>query len=398
MKIDGIYTPFTHFLQNNHYLCNTLADKMENMQFTAIVLMALLTFKLLMLPSKVAINPMVNKARILMTGSIILLGVQFLLQYIWQLRAMGVSQAVMLNLFLFIPASWMLSMAVLNLQGKGRLKPLDRWIGGITWLLCTLLLSIAAAIDGEPLLSDTREIQIAEIIGSILYAAMQGHYAWRHTINLHAMRNALQNYYDRDMEGMLTWMQLSIIILVVLALMVPVLIFGTGPWLAIYGIIFFSSIFYMVDSFCSYVVSSASHRMEEAEENENIKKTAITEATVEVSEDQIKRMDRIVDQWVKDKCYLKRDLKLPVAATSLGIPQYQLSVWLRNKNLKYSEWITTLRIEEAKRVLLEHPDWTSEAVADHCGFNSREYFHRIFRSNMGMTPVSFQQNNGVINK
>ena len=30
--------------------------------------------------------------------------------------------------------------------------------------------------------------------------------------------------------------------------------------------------------------------------------------------------------------------------------------------------MTTLRIEEAKRVLLEHPDWTNEAVADHCGF------------------------------
>lgn len=373
---------------------------MENMQFTAIILMALLTFKLLMLPSKVTLNPMANKARLLMAGSTTLLGVQFLLQYICHLRAMGVSQAVMLNLFMFIPVSWMFSMAVLNLQGKGRLKPLDRWMGGITWFLCTLLLGIAAAIDGEPLLSETHEIQIAEIICSILYATMQGHYAWRHTINLRAMRNALQNYYDRDMEGMLVWMQLSVIILVVLALMVPVLIFGTGPWLAIYGIFFFASIFYMIDSFCSYVVSSAPRRLEEAEDNEeeNNEKAIVTETTTEVSEDQMKRIDRIVEQWLKDKCYLKRDLKLPVAAASLGIPQYLFSTWLRNKNLKYSEWITALRIEEAKRVLLEHPDWTSEAVADHCGFNSREYFHRIFRSNMGMTPVSFQQSNGISNR
>lgn len=336
-----------------------------------------------------------------MAGGTALLGVQFLLQYIWHLRAMGVTQAVMLNIFLFVPVSWMLSMAVLNLQGKGRLKPLDRWIGGITWILCTLLLGIAAAIDGEPLLSETPEIQIAEIICSILYATMQGHYAWRHTVNLRAMRSALQNYYDRDMEGMLVWMQLSIIILVVLALMVPVLIFGTGPWLAIYGIFFFASIFYMIDSFCSYVVSSAPKKLEEAEENEEEEKhekASTANNTEEMLEEQSERIDRIVEQWLKDKCYLKRDLRLPVAATSLGIPQYLFSAWLRNKNLKYSEWITALRIEEAKRVLLEHPDWTSEAVADHCGFNSREYFHRIFRSNMGMTPVSFQQSNGITNK
>lgn len=71
------------------------------------------------------------------------------------------------------------------------------------------------------------------------------------------MKRALQNYYDRDMEGMLRWMQLSIIILMVMALMAPLLIFGSGPWLAIYAIFFITSIFYLVDTFCNYVLSSA---------------------------------------------------------------------------------------------------------------------------------------------
>ena len=374
---------------------------MENMQFTAIVLMAILTLKLLLLPSKVAVNPMVNKARVLFACSTFLLTVQFLLQYIWHLRAMGVTQAVMLNLFMFVPVSWMLSMAVLNLQGKGRLKALDRWVGGIIWFLCIFMLGLATAIDGKPLLTETPEIQTAEIVCSVLYAAMQGHYAWRQSVNLRAMRRSLQNYYDRDMEGMLTWMQLSVIILVVLALLAPVLIFGEGPWLAAYGIFFFVSIFYTVDSFCSYVVSSAPKRLEEAEENEEeeiYEESSNAENATEFSEEQMGRIDHAIDQWMKDKCYLKRDLKLPIAAQSLGVPQYQFSAWLRQKSLKYSEWITTLRIEEAKSILLEHPEWTSEAVADHCGFNSREYFHRIFRSYTGMTPVGFQQASGVIDK
>ena len=79
---------------------------MEQMQFTAVILMALLTLKLLLLPGKVVVNPMVNKARKLMACGIFLLGIQFLLQYTLHLRAMGVTQAVMLNLFLFIPVSW----------------------------------------------------------------------------------------------------------------------------------------------------------------------------------------------------------------------------------------------------------------------------------------------------
>jgi AraC-like DNA-binding protein len=45
----------------------------------------------------------------------------------------------------------------------------------------------------------------------------------------------------------------------------------------------------------------------------------------------------------------------------------------------------------AKRVLLAHPDWSSEAVADYCGFNSRENYHRIFKEQQGMTPAQYQE-------
>jgi AraC-like DNA-binding protein len=112
----------------------------------------------------------------------------------------------------------------------------------------------------------------------------------------------------------------------------------------------------------------------------------------------MQRIERFVEQWTKNGSYLKCGLKLPIAAAEIGVPQYQLSGWLKQKNLKYSEWITTLRIEEAKRVLLEYPEWTLEAVAEHCGFNSREYFHRIFRSYLGMPPIKYQQNKGVISE
>ena len=331
------------------------------MQFTAVILMALLTLKLLLLPGKVVVNPMVNKARKLMACGIFLLGIQFLLQYTLHLRAMGVTQAVMLNLFLFIPVSWMISMAVLNLQGKGRIKKTDRWIGGIIWLVTTALIVITAALDGE-LFSDTPELRTAEITGSVLYATMQCHYAW-------------------------------------LALMAPLLIFGSGPWLAIYAIFFITSIFYLVDTFCNYVLSSAPEKMEEAEDSEEEELNEKYSCTgTEISEEKMQRIERFVEQWTKNGSYLKCGLKLPIAAAEIGVPQYQLSGWLKQKNLKYSEWITTLRIEEAKRVLLEYPEWTLEAVAEHCGFNSREYFHRIFRSYLGMPPIKYQQNKGVISE
>ena len=85
------------------------------MQFTAIMLMALLTMKLLLLPGRVATNAVLNRSRWLMVVSTALLGVQFLLQLSLGLRTLGVTQAVMVNLIFFIPCSWLMSLAVLYL-------------------------------------------------------------------------------------------------------------------------------------------------------------------------------------------------------------------------------------------------------------------------------------------
>lgn len=68
------------------------------MQFSAIMLLTLLTLKLLLLPRKVGESPLASKARWLMTAGIILLDIQFLLQYTLGLRAMRVTQAVLVNL------------------------------------------------------------------------------------------------------------------------------------------------------------------------------------------------------------------------------------------------------------------------------------------------------------
>ena len=75
----------------------------------------------------------------------------------------------------------------------------------------------------------------------------------------------------------------------------------------------------------------------------------------------------------------------------MSMPQRHLQEWLRQSEYgKLAGLVTTLRIEEAKRVLKEHPDWSTESVADYCGFSSREYFHRTFRQLTGSTPANYQ--------
>lgn len=378
------------------------------MQFSAVVVMTLLSLKLLLLPHRAAENAVASKARWLMVCGTSLLALQFLLQYVLKLRAMGVTQAVMLNLAMFIPCSALLSVAILYLQRQGKVSRLERWIGIPVWVVAMTLIVVSTYAGGKPLLAGTREVRWAEWGASLCYAGMQFFYTYRHLRELRRMRRALEDYYDRNMDGILRWMQVSVIALAFLSVLAPVFIFGSGSWLAVYGIFSFMGIFYLVDSFCSYVVSSAPAKLKEAEQSEEeerkemkVERAEMRDEGVEqreekgdegveiLEEEAMQRVNNAVEAWLAKGGHMKEGIKMPTAADEIGVPRYLLTSWLRNQGLKYSEWMTRLRIEEAKRTLKAHPDWSNEAVAQHCGFHDRSYFQTLFKRMTGFTPAQF---------
>ena len=156
------------------------------MQFTAVVLMALLTFKLLVPHKRSQETAVATTARWLMATATATLAVHFGLQLTLGLRAMGVTQSVMLNLAMLIPASYFFARAVLLLQRHGRLNRWDRWAGPLAWGAAMTMLLAAALVDGGSLLGDSPQRQWAEIAGALCYLAMQTYYSWRHIRALRA--------------------------------------------------------------------------------------------------------------------------------------------------------------------------------------------------------------------
>ena len=369
------------------------------MQFTAVVLMALLTFKLLVPHKRSQETAVATTARWLMATATATLAVHFALQLTLGLRAMGVTQSVMLNLAMLIPASYFFARAVLLLQRHGRLSRWDCWAGPLAWGAAMAMLLAAALADGGPLLGDSPQRQWAEIAGALCYLAMQTYYSWRHITALRAMHRTLNDYYDSDTAGMLRWMQLSIVGLMLLALLVPFVIFATADWLLfVIAITIYFFIFYLVDSFCYYLTSNAPQKALEAEESRAEEEQA--EGAKERAEQTDRAADeqttKAVEQWTARGGHRTAGITSPVAAAEMGIPRYQLTAWVKAQGYEsFSRWMTALRIDEAKRVLLAHPEWGSEAVADYCGFNSREYFHRIFKEHQGMTPAQYQKQHGI---
>lgn len=354
---------------------------MKEMQFSAVLLMTLMALALMVfLPRRVSDNRVANRSRWLMTGGLLLMDVQFLIQYVSGSRSTSMEQAVLINLVFFIPAAALMSLNILNLERQGRISRFE-WLAGIpTWLLALALLTygILGGID-------SRQLLYSEILASSAYSVMQIYYSWLHLREVSRMELVLADYYDQDRSGLLRWMKFTIVMMSLTTVLVPLVIFSGGWLLACFALSLFVGIFYMWFCFVRYVITGASQHVEEAEQYAGQKDDDVNDNTME-------KADEAVAKWVGNGSYLKSGVTKPMAATEMQLPLYMLSAWIRNKGYaSYSRWITELRVEEAKHAIKQHPEWSVEAVADHCGI-SRSHFQRVFHDITGETPAQYSKN------
>ena len=363
---------------------------MKEMQFSAVVMMVLMCSALILLmPERVKRDKVINHSRWLMVGALGLIGVQFLVQYVFELRAMGITQAVLANLAFFVPASSLMNLTILNLQREGRLSRIEWWGWAAVTLVVITSLAIVVAADGHSIEMLSERVLWTEIGLSFIYAAMQTYYCYLQFSELLRMQDVIEDYYDSERQGLIRWMKHAVGVNGFMAVFVPLLIFGPNIVITIFALTFFWGIFMMWFSFVRYFTSNAMYRVREAEED--AEQRNLTSEGDGLSVETMQHVKQAVENWIASGGYLHAGVTSPVAAEAMSIPRYQLTAWVKaSGHNSFTRWITSLRIEEAKRMLQEHADWTNEAVADHCGF-SRAYFQRIFKQETGMAPSEYDE-------
>ena len=361
---------------------------MREMQFTAMVMLTVYTLALLfLLPNKVRRNPVANRSRRLMAWSLALLGLQFLIQYAFGFRLMGVTQAVIVNLAFFIPVASLMSLSLLNLQRQGQLTTFEKWVGVPTWLFAMLILG--PVVVGAP--HGSEWVLWTEAAASALYGILQLFYGWKQFKEVKRISAALDDYYDRDQQGLLLWMKGTTVLLTVLALFAPVFIFTHGLLLLIYAIVFIFGISAMWFCFARYLMSGEMKRVEEAEESEKCSVKCEECATAQLTDQEREHVEQAVDRWLSHGGHLRKNITKPDVVSEIHISKELLTAWYKaNGYDNFKQWLNALRVERAKQLLKENPTWSNETVADQCGI-SRSRFHSIFKHAVGLSPTEYQE-------
>ncbi len=385
------------FFVISHQKTEKKDNPMKEAQLCAMVVMLLLSATaVFLLPRRVAQDKVLNRSRWMIVIATFVMSLQFMLQAKMGFRAMGVTQAVMVNMVFFIPCSWLFFVALVNLQRRGRMQLRD-WLPGIvSWLLTVGLLGGAKLIDGQPLMSDTPEMHNAELAAGIVYMLMQGYYSIRLIRDNKRLHNTLRDYYDHDIDEILRWMGNSSMMLAVIAFLVPFVIFSSGPILMAFSLLILSTIYYLVVRFMAYCWSNESSSVEEAqqivseEEEDEKKEIEPTDNKEQLSA----AMCEKVEKWVTQKGYCTCGITMPQAAVQIGLTQRELKAWYKSNGFDtYSDWLQRLRIDYAKFLMTNHTEFSFDGISRQCGFSSRSYFYKVFQKLEGITPAQYTNQN-----
>ena len=103
-------------------------------------------------------------------------------------------------------------------------------------------------------------------------------------------------------------------------------------------------------------------------------------------------MAAALTRWEESREYLLHDSHPSHVAKKMGVSPAQLHQYcLKELGMDFRTWRTTLRIEEAKKMLLAEPKAHVSLIARRVGINDRSNFSRLFKDHTGYLPSAWRK-------
>ena len=210
----------------------------------------------------------------------------------------------------------------------------------------------------------------------------------------------LEHYYDEDEDKKLKWIHFCYVIMMLTQMFILVYrLFPTG-FMRIYNVWYSLFMLYFTANFISFL---GSHKLaldafaykalsgQDLVKRVRSAKKADNKAQESQTEVEFRKLERSLEQWVKQKKYVEFDKSREELAAQLNTTREILHLYFTTrKGVDFKTWRTELRVEEAKRLLLKNKDASVNIIGEMAGFSDRSNFHRQFVKIVGCSPKQWR--------
>ena len=336
-----------------------------------------------------------EKSRWLLFTAMLLAVVHYLLQIFLGFRAASDELGALVNMIFYTPAVYLVSYASLRMVSDRKHKRLYMLVGFVSVsliLVCFVVGYIYYRSLNMPLA--LRSMAVVFYISVFYYAFYPLHELFR-------VKQLVENETGGDIRQFFIYMRVGMAVLFMICITVPFVIFSLKV-LSIFGPIILVLLVVYVLSFISFGfnLTPVSDIIDEELDDDNAKPNSEEEVTEEASaptatltEQQCKQIRTSIERWRKAQGYSQPDVNSTNLAAKLRVPKRQLILYLSVYEGKtFRVWLSELRIEEAKRMLIEDENYKLETIAYACGFSHRNYLQNRFKAITGFTLREWQEN------
>lgn len=331
-------------------------------------------------------NKRYERSRWMIVAALIGLAIQYAVQMVFGFRAADDSLGATVNILIYTPCFSLISMGIYNIETtSSNLRKMILMCSGI-YAAIIVIFCVGISLHHSLYIREGLYLMLTLCCVSVfncIYMIIQ---------EMIRRKNMLETMAATDLLPYVRYSRASVIILWLAVLAMPVAIFSTtllyivGP-AELLALLFFNLTFIALGS--SYIPTE-----ELLDKEENIQRCggAKEEKPLQqLSEDRRNFIQNSLDQWCMDLGYKDCNVNMLTLSRTLCISKNELSLFFDQcLHSNFRIWLSEIRLNAAKKMMLEYPDYSNDIISAECGFSCRTHLYRIFKTKEGCSPTEWR--------
>ena len=326
-----------------------------------------------------------ERSRWMIVVALIGLAIQYAVQMVFGFRAMHDDLGAVVNILIYTPCFSLISLGIYNIETtSSNLRKMILMCSGI-YAAIIVVFCVGISLHQSLYIREGLYLMLALFCISVIYCISM---ILREMIR---RKNMLETMAATDMLPYVRYSRASVIILWLAILAMPVAIFSTtllyivGPAVLL-ALLFFNLTFIALGN--SYIPTE-----ELLDKEEKIQRCGggREKPLQQLSEERRNFIQNSLDQWCMDLGYKDCNVNMLTLSRTLCISKNELSLFFDQcLHSNFRIWLSEIRLNAAKKMMLEYPDYSNDIISAECGFSCRTHLYRIFKTKEGCSPTEWR--------
>lgn len=347
------------------------------------------------------INRRYEWSRWMIFAALLFMAVHFFLQMYFGFRATGAAVGAVINALVYLPCFTLFSMAIYNIEATHTKRRKMNLICAAVYAAMLAAFAVGYSFSGSLNIGAWLYVMLALFFGNIVYCI------YMIIIEMNKRKKLLETMTATDMLPFIRYARASIAMPSLIAISMPFAILSTKLLYVVGPLGLLITLFFIVNfvAFGNYYVPTEElldrergNGETDADDEQTTAESCASQSAADcdqsaqrLSAERSAFIQAALDKWCADMGYKDSSVNMLTLSHLLDINKNELTQFFSQcQNTTFRIWLSEIRFNAAKRMMMENPDYSNDTISSECGFSSRSYLYRVFKEKEGCTPIAWR--------